>query len=172
MAEPVDPREPSGRGVVPPGQWLTTDRPEALAPAHPVSDLSLWTVLRTGESPSEVGRLVDFLRLPEMIQAQFPELSRAREPAAFAVVNGDRISGLYPDDVTSSRGLLEVFTRERITFVLGFRGEARADRFAFDYVFRIEAGAGEDDRSRRAICEKAPPGSAFELGRSYDVDTR
>lgn len=169
--EPVNGREPSAQGLIPEHQLLTTTRPQELAPGNAEFAMALSRVIRPGDSSSDVGHFVDFMRLPSMVQALFPEITSRGDhrPAVFAVVNGDRIVGFYPISLDSTRALIGVFKRERITLLFAGLDTQRSDRFAFDYVFRIVPESKENWATSHALCEQAPVGSALHDGLFYDV---
>lgn len=168
---PVSWREPSAQGLIPEKQLLTTSRPQELAPEDTEVDIALWKVIRPGDALSDVGHFANFMRLPSMIQALFPDITSTfdHRPAVFSLVNGDRIAEFYPVDLESTRALLEVFKQEHITFLFAALDSHRPDRLAFDYVFRIPAEPAADEPWSGALCEKAPPGSALRKGSYYDV---
>lgn len=172
--EPVNWREPSARGLIPESQLLTTSRPQDLAPENTEVDMALWKVIRRGETPSDLGLLVDFMRLPSMVQALFPEITSSadKRPAVFAVVNGDRVLEFYPVSLSSTRALIDVFKRERITLVFAALATGRPDRFAFDYVFRIVTDSKANWMTSHAVCEQAPHGSALQDGSLYELFDR
>lgn len=172
--EPVNWREPSAQGLIPKNQLLTTSRPRELAPENTEVDMAVWKVVRSGGDPADVGHFVDFMRLPSMVQALFPDLtSRAdHRPAVFSVVNGDRVVEFYPVSLENTRSLLEVFRQERITLVFAALDAHRPDQSAFDYIFRIMTDSETQRLGYGALCEKAPQGSTLQEGLSYEVLNR
>lgn len=154
---PPDPHDASGRvlgQLVDDGHHYLLRSPTELAPAPGVGDLSRWVVARPGSPDHDVGRLDDFLRLPEMVQRLLTEASGERRGLVLLLTNGDRISGFYPEDATSTQVYLRALKEMATKLVVGTTGLARTDRSVFDHIFRISRAVSGHWREARLTAEK------------------
>jgi hypothetical protein len=127
---------------VPPEQRIVTSAPDDLAPEIAVSNLAVWSLIRESEPKETVVSLIDFLRLPESVQALVSEGSFPPDHSTLLVTNSDRLASLYPEDIASSRTYVQAITRQSVKLVGTLAGLQRKDRFAYDYVFQVSPGSG------------------------------
>lgn len=146
-------------GVVSPKrQRLFSILPDELAPETAMANAATWELVRSDEPNEKVMQLVDFLRLPLSVQGLFDEMAPLKGPRCFLATNVDRIAMLYPEDEASTRGYNQVFRDQSVKLVSTLCGLVRKDRFAYDYVFRIDPTPGKEWRDALLTAEKGAMG--------------
>ncbi|MCI4350091.1 MAG: hypothetical protein L3K15_01050 [Thermoplasmata archaeon] len=160
----VDPEDPSRNGLVPDTMLYRTIPPADLEPSHALANLAMWSVVRADEPIEVLHPLMDFLRLPQLLQEIIGNAPSEGHPAVFVVANADRLIAFYPDDDASSQPILDVWKRERLTAVVTLLDHPRKDRFLYDYVFEVRSKDSASWRDARILCEKAPADQGFRMG--------
>jgi hypothetical protein len=160
----VSREDPSRDGSVPEHLLYRTVPPAQMEPDQMTANLAMWSVVRSGEPQEVLHPLMDFLRLPQLLQEIIGSSPRDGHPAVWVVANADRVIPFYPDDPASSQPILDVWKRERLTSIVTLLDHPRKDRFLYDYVFEVRSGETPNWRDAVIVCEKAPPGTGHEVG--------
>jgi hypothetical protein len=140
---------------VPPSQRMMAVAPESLKPEAGIQGLALWKIVRGDEPREIVAPLVDFLRLPSLVQ----ELPESHEPAgsvhALAVLGAEHLLPFYPNVRGATRPFVLSLNAAAMTVVASnaSTGE-RADRFDMDHVYRVEPSAQGDLDSSVILVEQ------------------
>jgi hypothetical protein len=156
--DPVDPDDPAVDGRIPDALLFRTVQPDDFQPDNATANLAMWSVIRADEPKAVLHPIMDFLRLPQLLQEAIGNASPEGRPAVFVVSNADRVVQYYPEDLTATRAVLDVFARERVAVMITLCDVVRADRFAYDFVFEVRAEPGADWREATIRCEKDPTG--------------
>ena len=132
----------------------STHTPADLQPETAAANAAAWNLIRPDEPKEVVANLFDFLRLPQTVQSIASQLQPVNGPAVLFVTNTDRIAEFYPQELESTRGLVDVFARQTIKLIVAYSGPERTDRFAFDYVYRIDPGPDAQWSTARLVRER------------------
>jgi hypothetical protein len=149
--------------VIPPEARYSTRTMSELAPVDPESNAALWTVIQPGDPDAAVSDLLNFLRLPRLIQSIATHLAEPSTPLTLFSTHTDRIVHLYPEDVEMTRRMHEATRAQSVKLVASYTGPARRDRFAFGHVLHLVPGPPQQWKSWSLVEEGAasPPGSAW-----------
>ena len=158
--EYLDPPGPVEMGWIPDDHLFVVSRSEA-KPQDAVSNLALWTVVRSDEPRSVIGGLTDFLRLPPSIQEALSRYGRESFRPVFVVANTDRVREYYPRNVTGVRAIIEAMIRGGVIPVFASLSPPGPGRLAFDLVFEVTAPDLAHWREGALRCEKSPVGAHF-----------
>jgi hypothetical protein len=121
-----------------------------------VSNLAMWGVIRADEPSDTIHPLIDFIRLPRVIQEAIGLSTHWGSPRICVAANCDRISQHYPDEPREIDTLLRVWRSESIGLVTTYTNVERKSRFSYDYSFKVSFRTGGDWRECEISCEKAP----------------
>ena len=164
---PPEPYDELLRAVVGPRRAYRTAPPDDLAPENAAANLALWTVIRSDEPTEVVAQFVDFLRLPTSVQKMFEQFGPADTSPTLVVTNSDRIAALYPEDVESTKGFVDVFARQGIKLVATIVGIERKDRFAYQHVYRLRSPPGSRWEEATWAVETPTPTGGSALGPTH-----
>lgn len=156
----LDPPGPVELGWIPDDHLFVVSRTEA-KPQDAVSNLALWTVVRSDEPRSVIGGLTDFLRLPPPIQDALSRYGRENYRPVFVVANTDRVREYYPRNVTGVRAIIETMLRGGVVPIFASFGPPGPGRFAFDLIVEVEAPDLAHWREGSLRCERAFEGAPF-----------
>ncbi|MCI4353569.1 MAG: hypothetical protein L3K14_09365 [Thermoplasmata archaeon] len=157
----LDPPGPVELGWIPDDHLFVVSRSEA-KPQDAVSNLALWTVVRSDEPRSVIGGLTDFLRLPPPIQEALSRYGQESFRPVFVVANTDRVREYYPRNVPGVRAIIEAMIRGGVLPIFASQGLPGPGRLAFDLVFEVTAPDLAHWREGALRCEKAPEGTPFQ----------
>jgi hypothetical protein len=104
----------------------------------------------------------DPIRLPELVGQLTGRLPSGPPAPVLFVTNSERIAPFYPEHIETTRQFQGLVLSAGLSLVATYAGPPRRDRFAFEYVFRVETMAGRDWRSAMVSAEHGiiSPGSA------------
>ena len=156
----LDPPGPVESGWIPDDHLFVVSRSEA-KPQDAVSNLALWTVVRSDEPRSVIGGLTDFLRLPPPIQEALSRYGQESYRPVFVVANSDRVRENYPRNVEGVRAVVEAMIRGGVTPIFAALSPPGPGRFAFDLVFEVLAPDLAHWREGIIRCEKSLEGTSF-----------
>ncbi|MCI4328966.1 MAG: hypothetical protein L3J86_05215 [Thermoplasmata archaeon] len=158
----TDEAEPFLDRLIPSEARYSTRTMSELAPVDPESNAALWTVIQPGEPDAAVSDLLNFLRLPRMIQSIATRLAEPSTPLTLFSTHTDRIVHLYPEDVEMTRRMHEATRAQSVKLVASYAGPERRDRFAFGHVLHLVPGPPQRWRPWSLVAEGhvAPSGSA------------
>ena len=166
----LDPPGPVELGWIPDDHLFVVSRSES-KPQDAVSNLALWTVVRTDEPRSVIGGLTDFLRLPPPIQDVLSRYGREAYRPVFVVANTDRVRDYYPRNVTGVRGVVEAMLRGGVIPIFAAVSPPGPGRLAFDLVLEVDAPDLTHWRSGSLRCERAFEGAPFQPGQRIPLDS-
>ncbi|HEV2317041.1 MAG TPA: hypothetical protein VGV89_05655 [Thermoplasmata archaeon] len=146
--------------LLPEVRRFNTHSPADLRPRSDAFDTIRWSLRRSDGSRGSVALLFNLLRLPASALPILRILLAGESVPALVITNADRIAASYPDELDATRRITHIVTRARIKLILSYNGPARADRFAFDHVLRIDRGPAADWRAATVVTEAPiPPAS-------------
>lgn len=166
----LDPPGPVEMGWIPDDHLFVVSRSEA-RPQDAVSNLALWTVVRSDEPRSVIGGLSDFLRLPPQIQELLSQYGRENYRPVFVVANTDRVREHYPRDQTGVRAIVEAMVNGGVTPIFAALDPPGPGRFAFDLVFEIQADDLTHWREGVLLCERSFEGASYEKGQEIPLSS-
>jgi hypothetical protein len=166
----LDPPGPVELNWIPDDHLFVVSRSEA-KPQDAVSNLALWTVVRSDEPRSVIGGLTDFLRLPPPIQEALSRYGRESYRPVFVVANVDRVREYYPRTVVGVRAILETMIRGGVIPIFAAQSPPGPGRFAFDLVFEVDAPDLAHWQDGRLRCEQTFEGAPFVTGQDFRLDS-
>ncbi len=159
----LDPPGPVEMGWIPPDHLFVVSRSEA-KPQDAVSNLALWTVVRSDEPRSVIGGLTDFLRLPSSIQEVISRYGGESVRPVFVVSNTDRVREYYPRNVSGVRGVIDAMLHGGVTPIFASLGPPGPGRFAFDVVCEVRAQDLSHWQQGSLVCERGVEHSPVHAG--------
>jgi hypothetical protein len=168
--EAVEPPGPVELGWIPADHLFIVSRAEA-RPQDAVSNLALWTVIRSDEPRSVLGGLTDFLRLPAPIQEVLSAYGRDDSRPIFMIANGDRVRPYYPSTAEGVHTFVDSMVRAGVIPMFAVLSPSRAGRFAFDMVLEVQAPDLAHWREGTLVCEQSYPGASFQRGLAVRLDS-
>ncbi len=159
----LDPPGPVEMGWIPDDHLFVVSRSEA-KPQDAVSNLALWTVVRSDEPRSVLGGLTDFLRLPSSIQEVLGRYGGEPVRPVFVVSNTDRVREYYPRNVSGVRGVIDAMLHGGVTPIFATQGPPGPGRFAFDVVCDVRAKDLSHWQEGHLVCERGVENSPFHEG--------
>ena len=145
-----------------PDERFTTVRAAELAPSNAVANLAISGVVRDDETPENLQRLLDFLRLPERSQHALSAMVVDREPKAVVLSNANRLGAYYPVEIVGP--MLRAIKESGVVTIMTFADAPNEGRFAFDVIVHVDGGDPTAWRLAKFRVEKAPPGGIFRSG--------
>lgn len=158
--------DPLKRGVIGPDR-LTLVSASELAPDHARANIAVSAVIRDDETPENLQRVVDFLRLPERSQALLSRAGPGGGPRVVVLSNAHRLVGYYP--VTTVGPLLRAIVSTGVIVIMTFADAPTDGRFAFDVVGHLEGAGLENWRQARLRIEKGLPEGPLRSGREVQL---
>jgi hypothetical protein len=165
----LDPPGPVELGWIPDDHLFVVSRSEA-KPQDAISNLALWTVVRSDEPKAVIGGLMDFLRLPPPIQDLLSRFGGENHRPAFVVANGDRVRDYYPRNAHGVRAIVEAMVRGGVTPIFASLSPPGPGRLAFDLVLEVQAKDLAHWRQGTLRCEQAFDGAPFHANQSVPLD--
>jgi hypothetical protein len=147
-------------GWIPDDHLFVLSRNEA-KPQDAVSNLALWTVVRSDEPDSVIGDLTDFLRLPSAVQDALSRYGQDSFRPVFVVANTDRVRNYYPTTEAGVRGIVESMLHSGVIPIFTAVGPPGPGRMAFDCVFEVDAPDLQHWREGHLICHRSFEGAPF-----------
>ena len=165
--DPVEPDDPAANGMIPHAQLFRSIPPAEFAQNQAGANLGLWAVVRSDEPAERLDPVIDYLRLPHLLQKAMGDASRVMGPGVCVVANCDRIAEHYPDDPADIGRLVDVWRRSGAGLLVTFANMVRRSRFEYDYVFVVREQSDAGWRRSSISCEKAPPDDRRLVGVEY-----
>jgi len=122
-----------------------------LAPSPVASNAAISALIHVEEAPQVVQDLVDFLRLPDIIQQEVALLAATGRFRVLVVANIDRIEEFWPRVQGTAKRTIELLNRHGITLISTQVGDPRPARFDYDYVVHVRES---DKNDYLAVCEQ------------------
>jgi hypothetical protein len=166
----LDPPGPVELGWIPDDHLFVVSRSEA-KPQDAMSNLALWTVVRSDEPKSVIGGLTDFLRLPPSLQDILSRYGQDAHRPVFVVANTDRVREYYPRNVIGVKAIVETMLRGGVIPIFASLGPAGPGRLAFDLVLEVDAGDLAHWKDGSLRCERAFEGAPFHPGQRVRLDS-
>jgi hypothetical protein len=155
-----DVQGPVELGWVPDDHLFVLSRTEA-KPQDAVSNLALWTIVRSDEPSSVITSLTDFLRLPTAIQDVLSRYGQESYRPVFVVANSDRTRSYYPRNVSGVRAIVDAMVSSGVTPIFAAVGPPGPGRAAFDCVFEVDVSDPAHWKEGNLVCERSFDGAPF-----------
>jgi hypothetical protein len=168
--ERVEPPGPIELGWVPDDHLFVVSRTEA-KPQDAISNLALWTIVRSDEPQSAVISLTEFLRLPPLVQEAVSRYGQESPRPIFVVANSDRAREYYPRNAEGVRALLDALLNGGVMPIFVAVGPPGAGRSAFEVSMEVEASDLAHWREGSLRCERAVPGLPLQPGERIRLDS-
>lgn len=149
------------KGLIPTHRFASI-RPAELAPNDSVANIAVSGVVRDDETPEELQRLLDFLRLPERSQARLSTIVVGREPKVVVLSNAHRLGPYYPAETIGP--LLRAIEATGVTLLVTFADAPNEGRFAFQMVLHLEGHDPTAWRLAKLRVEQAPADARIPAG--------
>jgi hypothetical protein len=163
--EVMAPDDVLSRSVIPADQ-LSTVRPGELTPDDTLGNVAVSAVIRDDETPDEVRRLVEFLRLPAQTQSVLSRTSSEEPPRVVVLSNGHRLIAIYPN-IDAVRPTVRAIVASGVVLIMTFADAAPHGRFAFDVVLHVDAPVRQDWKRATIRIEKGPPAGFLRAAAEY-----
>ena len=150
------------RDRIPP-ERLHLVAPRELTPDDATANVAVSAVIRDEETPEELRRVVEFLRLPHATQQLLAETESVGSPRVVVLSNGHRLLALYPE-VGVVAPTVRAIVSARVVFIMTFADAPPGGRVAFDTVLHLEGHDPKIWRQSKLRVEKAPSTSEFRSG--------
>lgn len=133
-----------------------------LAPAEAPSRETISTVVDGEDLDPTVRGLIQFLRLPRLVQTLVSRRVPDGSPTVLLATSADRIAHFYLERLESTRAFIGTLKELGVKFVASYVGPSRRDRLAFDHIFQVEGGGDHDWAGAmvRADLRDVPAGTA------------
>lgn len=146
---------------------LSLVRASELAPDHSRANMAVSAVIRGDETPENLRRLLDFLRLPERSQQALSRAVPADRPRVLVMSNAHRLVGYYPVRIVGP--LLRAIVASGVIVIMTFADAPTEGRFAFDVVLHLQVHPSGKWRQARLRVEKGLPEGPFRMGSEYGL---
>lgn len=150
------------RGLIPDAQ-LSFVAPRELAPDNAAANVVVSGVVRADETPEDLQRIMEFLRLPSQTQQVISRRASGRTPPVVVLSNGHRLVALYTD-IDEVRPTVRAILSAGVTLIMTFADAPPGGRLAFDVVLHVGGEGTKGWREARLFVERAPTASAFRSG--------
>ncbi|HYB78748.1 MAG TPA: hypothetical protein VEG66_03175 [Thermoplasmata archaeon] len=160
--EVVAPEDPLSRDLIPSGR-LRLVSPAELRPDDATANAALSAVIRDDDTPEELERAVEFLRLPSTTQDVLAEAKGDGSPRVVVLSNGHRLVAIY-NDLAVVRPTVRAIVGAGVALIMTFADAPPGGREAFEIVLHVEGSDPTAWRLARLRVEKAPPDSIFPAG--------
>ena len=158
----LGPTDPLSRHLIPPDR-LRVVRASDMAPNNAAANMPVSAVIRSDETPGNVERLLDFLRLPASTQRLLETPPPGAQPRVAVLSNGQRIVALYPTPqaiAPTIRAIVEAGT----IMIMTFADAGPEGRFQFDNVLNVEGSVTRGWQEATLKVEKWSPSGPFRVG--------
>ena len=150
------------RDLIPP-ERLHLVAPRELTPDDATANVAVSAVIRDEETPEELRRVVEFLRLPPQTQQLLAETQSKGFPRVVVLSNGHRLLALYPE-VGVVAPTVRAIVNAGVALIMTFADAPPGGRVAFDTVLHLEGQDPKNWRQAKLRVEKAPSTSVFRSG--------
>lgn len=173
VRDPTDQSEPLGPVEL---GWITDDHLFIVSrnqaqPQDAVSNLALWTIVRSDEPQSVIGGLTDFLRLPPVIQEALSRYGEESRRPVFVVANTDRVRDYYPRDQIGVRAIVDAMLHSGVIPIFAACGSPGEGRFAFDLVIEVDAPDLAHWQQGALRCERSFDGAPLQKDQRIRLDS-
>ena len=150
------------RDRIPP-ERLHLVAPRELAPDDATANVAVSAVIRDEDTPEELRRVVEFLRLPPPTQQLLAETPSEGVPRVVVLSNGHRLLALYPE-IGVVAPTVRAIVGSGVVFIMTFADAPPGGRVAFDTVLQLEGQDPGSWRDATLRVEKTPSTSVFRSG--------
>lgn len=162
----LDGPDPASTGWIPPDRLFVSENGRGLESHQDPAEKALWTIVRSDEPASVLSHLSDFLHLPELIQEILSAAEPAGAPKALVAANTDLVVHLFPREPAELQRFLRTLGDSSLSIVAAHTGASGPGRFAFDIVFRVDAGGPRTWMDGTITCERGVQHGQLTVGRS------
>lgn len=156
------PDDPLGRDIIPPDR-LRLVGPRELAPDDAAANMAVSAVIRDDETPENLDRVLEFLRLPAPTQRVLASTTGGEAPRVVVLSNGHRLVAMYPD-LAAVRPTVRAIVGAGVAMIMTFADAPPGARVAFDVVLHVDGTDPSAWRLARLRVERAPKDAYFEAG--------
>ena len=155
------PIDPMARNKIPPERFFVR-RPSELTLNDEAANVAISAVIRSDETPENVRRLLDFLRLPTPTQHV---LSTPRRDQRLVVIlsNSQRLAALYPSVENVSDTVRSILATD-VNLIMTFADTPTEGRRAFDSIVHIQGTMHDGWQNAIMTVEKGPSDGALPTG--------
>jgi hypothetical protein len=153
--------DPMSRHKIPP-ERMYARRPMELTLNDSAANVAVSAVVRSDETPENVQRLLDFLRLPSPTQHVLSTPRRNR-PLVAVLSNSQRLAALYPSVENVSFTLRSILATDA-TVIMTFADTPTEGKRAFDAVVLVDGSLREGWRTATLTVEKGPSEGGLPTG--------
>jgi hypothetical protein len=153
------------RQLVPPDRLRVVGATE-LAPNDREANVAVSTLIRSDEPPSNVQRLLDFLRLPLPTQRLLETVGPPDRVRVCVLSNGQRILALYPSS-EAVRPTIRAIVDGGVALVMTFADEAPKGRLEFDNVLAVDGSVSGGWKGAVLTVEKWTDGGDLRVGSTH-----
>ena len=150
------------RDLIPPVR-LHLVAPRELAPDDATANIAVSAIVRDEDTPEELRRVLEFLRLPAPTQQLLAETPSEGVPRVVVLSNGHRLLALYPE-IGAVAPTVRAIVGAGVAFIMTFADAPPGGRVAFDTVLQLEGRDPESWRQATLRVEKTPSSSVFPAG--------
>jgi|SRR5271157_1899107 len=158
----LEPTDPLSRNLIPPERLLLV-RATDMAPNDAMANVAVSAVIRSDESPGNVERLIDFLRLPASTQRLLETPPPADRPRVAVLSNGQRIVAFYPTPQTIAPTIRAIVGAGTV-LIMTFADAGPEGRFQFDNVLKVEGSVRGGWQDATVKVDKWSPDGPFRVG--------
>jgi hypothetical protein len=156
--------DPLSRDLIPPDRLNVVD-PEDFVPDDATANLAIAGVVRDDEPPSNLRRIVDFLRLPPLAQRVLSNALSGDLPIVLILSNADHLSEFYPRE-TVAPIIRTVVEANAIVFLTYAHAPPRV-RDAFETILHVEGTDLTEWREAKLRVDQGPSDGPLRAGSEY-----
>jgi len=160
--EVLSPDDLFARDLIP-ADRLHLARPRELTPDDATANVAVSAVIRDDETPEELRRVLEFLRLPGPTQELLAETAGTGPPRIVVLSNGHRLLALYPE-LGIVAPTVRAIVGAGVVLIMTFADAPPGGRVAFDVVLHLEGHEPKEWRQAALRVEKAPSSGPFRAG--------
>jgi len=158
----LNPTDLLAQNLVPSSRFRVLETSD-LIPNDAAANVGVSAVIRSDETPTNVQRLLDFLRLPTETQRMIEGIRASDRPRVAVLSNGHRVLAHYASSDTTAR-TIRAITDSGVTFIMTFADDRPKGRFVFDNVLDVDGRLADGWRQASFMVEKWPIGAPFATG--------
>lgn len=162
QGEAPTPDDILSRGLIPPNRLSVVSPPE-LRPDDATANMAVSAVIRDDETPENVRRAVEFLRLPAQTQDVLSRGSLEGPPRVVVLSNGHRLVAIYSDTATVTPTVKAIVGAGAV-LIMTFADAAPEGRAAFDVILHLSGNNALAWKHAALRVEKSTSTSAFRAG--------
>ena len=166
--QPIRPTDLLSRTLIPAPRLMVVPTSE-LAPNERDAGRDVSAVIRSDEAPSDLQRLLDFLRLPLKTQKMLETVPPGGLPRVVVLSNGHRLLAFYssPDIVART---VRAIVASGVAFLMTFADERPKGREAFDNILHLDGNLTGGWKAAVLTVERWTVGTFLTTGATHRLD--